>query len=108
MLKLDEKLIPSGPYCYFGEQLCPYHVTMRMWDPKEIKFPYCIYLQQGSMPNSGWTNNEFERILKLLEQTEDEIWDHETGLLGLDLLWDGCKECGVNCDYRDNTTGELK
>jgi hypothetical protein len=93
MIELKKELIPEGQYC----DKCPFFTWLRVYDDiGHISIPYCLYLQQGSYPNNGWDNNEFERLLYLLNQTEEEICNYETGLLGLDLLWDQCKECGIN------------
>ena len=98
---LKKELIPKGMYC----DGCPYFSYVSLYDDLgEIRFPYCIYLKVGSMPNGTWKLNEYERIQKLLNQTADELLDYESdGLLHLDLLWDGCKECGINdeLDERD-------
>jgi len=95
---MDKTIIPPGMYCYNEHGNCPYGTTMILHDKiGPIEFDYCLFLKQGSMPNEGWDNNEFERIQKLLNQTEDELWA-EDGLLGPDLLWDQCKECGINND----------
>lgn len=97
-LNIKEELIPKGIYC----DNCPYFSYVSLYDDiGEIRFPFCIYLGCGSMPNSGWNNNEFERLQALLHLTDDELWNHvdgtdKSGLLALDLLWDGCKECGIN------------
>jgi hypothetical protein len=92
---MNEKLIPKGIYC----DDCPYCGKMSLFDDiGKIEFPYCFYLKTGSVPNSGWNNNEFERLTKLLDLSLD-IESDETDLydvLDADLLWDGCKECGIN------------
>lgn len=96
---LDKSLIPKGIYC----SGCPYFTSLILSDEElqrtgtPINIPYCLYLRKGSMDNN-WIEGEFERLKKLLNQTEDQLWDKENGLLGLDLLWDGCKECGINTD----------
>lgn len=95
-LDLSEDLIPKGIYC----DGCPYSGYLNLYDDLgPISIPYCIIIQTGSMPNGTWKNNEFERLQKLLNQTEDQLWE---GILGADLLWDGCKECGINSDYNND------
>ena len=104
-LNLKKELIPKGMYC----DGCPYWGRMVLYDEiGKIEFPYCIYIQIGSIPNNGWKNNEFERLQKLLNLTDDELWfgmdeksERQDALLEADLLWDGCKECGINNDYDD-------
>jgi len=93
---MDKNIIPKGHYCYDEFGKCPYNTTMILYDKLgQIKFDYCLFLKQGGMPNGDWKNNEFERIQKLLNLTEDELW-FDGGLLELDLLFDQCKECGEN------------
>lgn len=69
LLKEPEKHIPLGCYCYGVDGECPF------WDRDDEQEPmedgYCHYLGMGY-----W---------ELYEQ-EDYI----------SLLWDQCKECGVN------------
>ena len=98
-MELNKDLIPKGMYC----DDCPYFSHMRLYDKfGKIQFPYCLYLNQGSMPNGGWKKKELGRLSFMLKIDKEKLWDHE-GLLGADLLWDGCKECGVNneIDERD-------
>jgi hypothetical protein len=100
-MKLNEKLIPKGVYC----DDCPYWGKMSLYDDiGEITFPYCFYIQTGSVPNGGWDNNEFERLSKLLNLSTDIKNSDNTlfNLLDADLLWDGCKECGVNDDIDED------
>ena len=72
-IQLDEstikKLIPEGPYCYGPNGVCPF------WSRWEDQYPhqsngYCSLLERGD-----WM-------------------DSENG--GTSLLWDQCKECGIN------------
>ena len=68
-LKNPEKWIPEGCYCESGSYLCPF------WDYVEgrndMEDGYCRYLKKGDL----------------------EFWEED----GFDsLLWDMCKECGIN------------
>lgn len=75
----DESLIPPGLYCYTIEELLPDgRIKIDLcpyWDQKldedEQESGYCHFIEEG---------------------------DGEDGTL---LLWDQCKECGVNMDIGD-------
>ena len=101
-MELNESIIPKGHYCYTQDgnkevTTCPYFSSLSIYDELgEISIPWCILLGQGSMAN-WWNDEEFERLLKYFDITEDEAWDND-GILGLSLLWDQCKECGINYD----------
>ena len=67
-----EKVIPRGLYCYNEDGACPF------WDT----FP--------SMPEQ---QNGYCHLLK----TGD--WEEETAV---SLLWDQCKECGINPEEEED------
>jgi hypothetical protein len=94
---MNEKLIPKGIYC----DGCPYFSYLKIFDDEEtpIYVPYCIYLKKGSI-SDNWKNNEFDRLKTLFNLTEDEMFEHE--LFELSLLFDGCKECGINSEYDES------
>jgi len=108
----DEEIIPTGSYCYIpisydnnnnalNIELCPYYDYRIFKDGEgEIHLPYCHYLEAGSIPKDGsWENNEFERLKKLLKIVDDEeLWE----LFPVDLLFDQCKECGINDEDDDD------
>ena len=70
-IKFDVSLIPSGPYCYSYQD--GVRVTCPYWmkNPTRAEYEngYCVFLGRGD-----W-------------QTDN-----------LSLLWDQCKECGINWD----------
>ena len=103
--KQMENLIPPGPYCYVidirkqdaripGDGVpivcCP-HKKTREFNGTSI--PWCVYLEQGGLRNDH-TEEEFEKLVHHFG-TDDAVFD----FLPLDLLWDGCKECGENKFY---------
>lgn len=68
----DTSVIPEGMYCYDHKGLCPYW----SWD--------------DSAPTQQ------EGCCSFLNTTDVQI--SKEG--GFGLLWDQCKECGVNKDYK--------
>jgi len=103
-MEKDKTLIPPGSYCYFVDsvrdlepingiprwtyKMCPYYKH------REINgtfVPWCDYLNLGG--TVGDTTDP-EHYPKLKEHYKtDEAMDKE---LPLHLLFDQCKECGVN------------
>ena len=91
MMKLKTEkgtsIIPTGCYCY-GATTCPY------WDfdsERNLqKQGYCWFLEDGD-----WITNE-TAVLKNLKTGEMENAKDLPFPVG--LLWDQCKECGIN-DY---------
>jgi hypothetical protein len=82
-----EKLIPNGIYCYNGNVYCPYSTSKNFND---VRVPWCDYLDKGGVDN-GHTEEEWNKLIEYFG-TENNIFD----FLPLDLLWDSCKECGIN------------
>lgn len=94
----DISKIPKGNYCYKfikgkskcgipKSKYCPYS----SW--KEIngtKVAWCEYLELGGLLNGG-TDEDYKRLIEFFG-SEEALWDG----LPLDLLFDDCKECGVN------------
>ena len=87
--RLDElckMAIPTGPYCYesFGHdadggrriKCCPF------WDKDETK------------------PRQEDGICHYLETADWEEWEKENG--HIPLLWDQCKECGINDDIEED------
>lgn len=112
-LKMPEKYIPDGMYCYGSDGLCPF------WDCKPGKYPkqedgYCHFLGK-----SDWELNEERKDTTILihapnnvknegkslsELFDDEV-DPVSGKVihfGVSLIWDQCKECGINLDDPDD------
>lgn len=111
-LKLPEKYIPDGMYCY-DKEVCPF------WDSKPGEYPkqedgYCHYLGK-----SDWDiNHEHEDDIVIVHSHKgDEIGKplkEIYGDPGIDsvsgkqihfpssLIWDQCKECGINYEDPDD------
>ena len=117
MLEVPEKYIPDGDYCYFynnGEyDPCPF------WELKpETELPhqengYCHFLH-----TSDWELNEENNKnmtisyakdksiigVSIADLYDDEEIDPKSGKkthFPSALLWDQCKECGINMEYED-------
>ena len=92
MKKIAETLIPKGVYC-MG---CPYR-SFKSYLPDQ-EDGYCAYLQQ-----SDWDRNEKAGKIKWRDGKTGKISTitapHE---MPMSLLWDGCKECGINDDIDEN------
>ena len=77
--------IPVGSYC----RGCIF------WDKDETKPAqrngYCHYLKKGD-----WEINSEVVVVDL--NTDEELSRETTADIPFSLLWDGCKECGIN-DY---------
>lgn len=95
-----KKLIPKGVYCYemvgYDEindimkcKYCPFYVYLDIMD---VTIPYCLCEKRGAIDNIS--DNEYEILKKHFNCSEDELDEMFNG----DLLWDGCKICGVNND----------
>lgn len=87
----DVSLIPSGPYCY-DDRTCPY------WDSNPSKHEqengYCHYIEKGDWELNG------EMVL-INQKTGEKMTPSEIGIPG-GLLFDQCKECGINDGIDEN------
>ena len=96
--ELDITKIPQGPYCYtyINDKYvhCPYAESI---NDEGVVLPFCTFLKQGGTSNYT-TDEEFEILVKKYG-SDDEVWKKYP----LDLLWDSVKECGENCDYRNES-----
>lgn len=100
---MNTNIIPKGHYCYTplkyeNESLkikkCPYYVNLEIYtDNGTFDIPYCLFLNNGSIPN-GMYDNQFQSISDHFGVTDDEIYD----IFSLPLLWDQVKECKINID----------
>jgi hypothetical protein len=103
----DPSVIPSGNYCYHGTRprradepeftedgrpirylnYCP-HMGSKTFNGVEV--PWCNFLGKGDIGN----NCSDENHAKLVEHfgTQEAL----DKVLPLFLLWDSCKECGIN------------
>lgn len=111
-LETPEKYIPYGYYCYNEDGNCPF------WDSKPGEFPnqedgYCHLLEK-----SDWELNEeaqhtthivysVDKELEgktIAEIDDDNYIDPVSGLkthFPMSLIWDQCKECGINMQELD-------
>lgn len=87
-----EHVIPRGIYCYENEY-CPYHThrTIQTVDGDVILY-YCAFLNKF---DSKCNDEDFNKLLKYYDCTEEYFWDN---IATLDLLWDSCKECGIRVE----------
>ena len=104
-----ENFIPRGPYCYSRnnktgqKNLCPFHdIDISM--PEQMN-GYCHFLQLGDW-EIGLENAEITIMqdgpANLIGKTAYEIFISDENIKipmsTLSLLWDQCKECGINND----------
>jgi len=93
MTDKDKSVIPKGDYCYGNNGICPYWSTNP--DQHEMENGYCSYIEKGD-----WELND-EKKWKTAYRDGRTVADsecksaHELGMF-MSLLWDQCKECGVN------------
>jgi len=93
---MKEEDIPQGPYCYTltddGYFVCPYWSIRE--DKPEQENGYCAFLKKGDW--ELYKDTEFTD-LKTGEVTKGEDMPFSPG-----LLWDQCKECGVNDKFDED------
>jgi hypothetical protein len=115
--------IPAGIYCYkFAETVtgpgglpifrtisCPYFTCKTV---NGVNLPWCSFLKLGSVPASSGslTDEDDKKLIEAwglddplteAEKAEFNLTDGDRSFripeeFGLSLLWDQCKECGVN------------
>lgn len=94
MKNKDTSVIPNGPYCYIYDENhkykpCPYH---RFLNDRPSQYNgWCDFLEKGDlelMKENVYTN----------EDTGEKINGDELPF-PTSLLWDQCKECGINDEY---------
>jgi len=103
----DTSVIPHGDYCYTWIEFpsvsnnfvgktktCPYADVK---DINGVHVPWCNYLDLGGTPGDGkWPGwEDYDKAIDTLNKHfgSEEETDKQ---LSLFLLFDGCKECGVN------------
>lgn len=117
--RMDPSVIPPGPYCYRGRRerregepeftedgrpihylnYCPY---MSSRDCNGVVISWCNFLNKGSIDGSARVPNDREKSEAVYEEEHRKLVEHfgsEEALeeaTPLDLLWDSCKECGIN------------
>ena len=87
----DIKKIPKGPYCYDENGLCSYWKLLGKYHEQEDG--YCEFLGYGD-----WEINEQKDLGVIYikgKSSRLKFSGHEIGL-PIGLLWDQCKECGIN------------
>jgi hypothetical protein len=92
----DTSVIPKGMYCYTYDENgkykpCPYH-ELREDRPEQYN-GYCLFLEQGDL--------ELESEMELTDEKTGEKIKGDQLPFPVSLLWDGCKECGINKDYNE-------
>ncbi len=106
----DTSIIPNGDYCYTWIEVpsesnnyhgktkqCPYYDVKNV---NGVEFPWCNYLELGGTPGDGkwkgWEDhNKADEVLTEHFGSKEQMEDK----LPLFLLFDSCKECGVNTEY---------
>jgi len=95
MIKKDPNLIPKGIYCHESGSLtkiCPYW-SIDNTKPEQAN-GYCAYLEKGD-----WDFNIEAEIVQIDPKTKEETIFSKKGEvpdMPWSLLWDQCKECGIN------------
>jgi hypothetical protein len=93
----DKSLIPDGLYCYHFDKsdknsvktkFCPYSVIKNI---NGVDVNWCDYINEGDTGNCS--DEDFEKLVEYYGST-----DNVDENLKLSILWDGCKECGINDD----------
>lgn len=100
--KIMKDLTPPGPYCYVADYsreddleigypvvYCPHSSSKEF---NGVSVPWCDLLNAGGTDN-GHTDEEWEKLVEHFG-SEENVFD----FLPHDLLWDSCKECGINHD----------
>ena len=103
----DTSIIPKGDYCYTWKEVpsesnnyrgkvsqCPYYDVKNV---DGVEFPWCNYLELGGIPSAdkwlGWGDGETAEKVLIEHFGSKETMEEK---LSLFLLFDSCKECGVN------------
>ncbi len=97
----DTSIIPKGSYCYsflsertkWGmpkTKYCPYRKCKQYG---EVFVDYCEYLELGDY--GGVTGEDRDKLVSFFGN--EEKLNEELKIM---LLWDDCKECGENEDYK--------
>ena len=105
----NTSIIPKGDYCYTWKEVpsesnnyrgkvnqCPYYDVKNV---NGVEFPWCNYLELGGTPGDekwkGWDDHtNADEVLKEHFGSKEQMEDK----LPLFLLFDSCKECGVNVE----------
>lgn len=96
-MKKDTSVIPSGQYCYTYDKNkiykpCPYYRVIED-RPKQYN-GWCDYLEKGDL------ELEKEMVFKDMKTDEEKTGDELP--FPVSLLFDQCKECGINDNIDEN------
>lgn len=89
-----ESVIPKGLYC----SGCPYQDYDDSQPSQSNGF--CWFLGKGD-----W---DFNQEVKWQSRETGEVESADEIGLPMSLLWDGCKECGINDDFEDEVSPSQK
>ena len=87
----DESVIPKGCYCYSADYVCPYWKIKK--DRPEQYNGWCDFLKKGDL--------ELAKDMLLEDVRTGEVIKGDELPIPVSLLWDQCKECGINEDEED-------
>ena len=95
-MEKDTSVIPQGPYCYTYDEdgtyrPCPYYDTVD--GAPEQYDGYCHYLEKGDL--------DLEQEMELTDMETGETTKGSDLPFPVSLLWDQCKECGINDEIDD-------
>ena len=100
-MEKDTSVIPWGPYCYTyvndEYKVCPYYDVIK--DRDEQENGWCHFLEKGDI-EIGQENFNDPGVVITQGEKEVNKKDVPEFIFG-GLLWDQCKECGINDDYKD-------
>ena len=88
----DSKIIPFGRYCYDKNGVCPHWSTKP--DLPEHENGFCAYLGK-----SDWDLNEEGGETVVYNMNGKVIGTEPAHSVPMSLLWDQCKECGINEEW---------
>lgn len=95
----DTSVIPQGVYCYTyledgGYYVCPYWSKLK--DGEEQADGYCAYLGMSDIDigKAAFESDEVVVSQEGKELNKEDVPD----FIFTGLLWDQCKECGINID----------
>ena len=92
-MKKDTSLIPYGIYCYNENGVCPYWDTRPELPPQQNG--YCAYLETSDYERNL---NDEDKDVEIICNGENKVVKASEIPFGFSLLWDQCKECGINED----------
>ncbi|MDD3174765.1 MAG: hypothetical protein PHF63_14105 [Herbinix sp.] len=97
--KYPDKYIPKDtPYCYSSNKNCPFWKNIP-WLPNQQN-GYCYYLNKADIEMNPERNKESKICYSKNKEDEGKSVSEILGeYFPTSLLWDQCKECGINEDY---------